>query len=234
MSAQTERRIIGDDYNHATDGEYKKLRDMAHKEYERRKELSQKSQQAYKSGDGAGAKQLSEEAKKHGEKMDQYNRQAAEYVFRENNTDSAHDEIDLHGLYVEEAEEFLGQRIQAAMQRGDPVVKAIVGKGLHSAGGVAKIKPAVEKLCNQHRLRHHIDPKNSGVMIIELPNGPQQPGQVYQQPGPQQQPHYQQQQHQNNYQGQGNQYHQQQQQGQGKNDNLLVNILCFCINKFLK
>ncbi|KAF5092204.1 hypothetical protein D0Z03_002980, partial [Geotrichum reessii] len=58
------------------------------------------SKEAYNNGDGAEAKRLSEKGKKHGAKMDEYNAQAAQFVFRENNADSAGDEIDLHGLYV--------------------------------------------------------------------------------------------------------------------------------------
>lgn len=48
--------------------------------------------------------------------MDQYNKQASEYIFRENNAPGrvADDTIDLHGQFVEEAEEILEQRIRHA------------------------------------------------------------------------------------------------------------------------
>ncbi|KAL9603990.1 MAG: hypothetical protein Q9219_000752 [cf. Caloplaca sp. 3 TL-2023] len=49
-----------------------------------------------------------------------YNKQAADFIFRENNAvgrvDS--DTIDLHGLYVHEAEEMLEQRIRYAQSTG--------------------------------------------------------------------------------------------------------------------
>lgn len=50
--------------------------------------------------------------------MDQYNKQASEYIFRENNAPGrvADDTIDLHGQFVEEAEEILEQRIRYAQQ----------------------------------------------------------------------------------------------------------------------
>ncbi len=53
--------------------------------------------------------------------MDQYNHQASDYIFRENNAPGrvAEDTIDLHGQFVEEAERILEQRITAARQRGD-------------------------------------------------------------------------------------------------------------------
>jgi DNA-nicking Smr family endonuclease len=76
--------------------------------------------QAYERGDGAAAHQLSEEGKSHAAKMDQYNKQASDYIFRENNAQGrvADDTIDLHGQFVEEAEQILEQRIKYAQQNG--------------------------------------------------------------------------------------------------------------------
>lgn len=52
--------------------------------------------------------------------MDQYNKQASDYIFRENNmmgqVDA--DTIDLHGQFVQEAEDILEQRIRYAQQNG--------------------------------------------------------------------------------------------------------------------
>jgi DNA-nicking Smr family endonuclease len=78
------------------------------------------SQEAYQRGDGGAAHQLSEEAKQHAAKMDQYNKQASDYIFRENNAPGrvADDTIDLHGQFVEEAEQILEQRIRYAQQNG--------------------------------------------------------------------------------------------------------------------
>jgi DNA-nicking Smr family endonuclease len=52
--------------------------------------------------------------------MDQYNKQASDYIFRENNAPGrvADDTIDLHGQFVEEAEHILEQRIRYAQQNG--------------------------------------------------------------------------------------------------------------------
>ena len=52
--------------------------------------------------------------------MEQYNKQASDYIFRENNAESrvASDTIDLHGQFVEEAEEILEARIKYAQQHG--------------------------------------------------------------------------------------------------------------------
>lgn len=42
--------------------------------------------------------ELSEKGKSHDQAAKMYNQQAADYVFRANNSRSAPDEIDLHGL----------------------------------------------------------------------------------------------------------------------------------------
>ena len=74
----------------------------------------------------------------------------------------------MHGLYVKEAITYTDRSIQEARGRGDSEIHFIVGmssysgcvifvstdpwystisgKGLHSKGGVAKLKPAIEEL----------------------------------------------------------------------------------------
>lgn len=80
-----------------------------------------------------------------------------------NPQDSNPGEIDLHGLYVKEAIAHTDDAIEQAKRKGDSEIHLIVGtlmlrvhksfteirpvgKGLHSQGGVAKIKPAIESL----------------------------------------------------------------------------------------
>ena len=100
------------------------------------------------------------------------------------------------------------RRIYYAVKTNQSHLNVIVGKGLHSANGVAKIKPAVDELCDQVGLNHYIDKKNSGVLVIDLKgvnldrlpsswaqgtNNVAPPQQAYHGTG---QPQYQQQQHQ--------------------------------------
>lgn len=58
--------------------------------------------------------------KAHGRKMEEYNKQASEFIFRENNAGGRvdPDTIDLHGQFVEEAEEILEERIKYAKAHG--------------------------------------------------------------------------------------------------------------------
>ncbi|EMG50563.1 hypothetical protein SBY92_001380 [Candida maltosa Xu316] len=230
------------DYNHATDSEYKRLRNEADKLYKKKQQLSQQSQQAYKSGDKQQAHELSEESKRVLSQAEECNRQAAQYVFRENNEDSGPDEIDLHGLYVKEAEWILERRIYHAVNTQQSHLNVIVGKGLHSANGVAKIKPAVDELCDKVRLNHYIDPKNAGVLVIDLKNvnvnqlpsdwsqglsNVSQPQQAYHGTG---QPQYNQQPQHNN------QYQQQPYNNNNNNNNnnglveLVLKLVCACFN----
>lgn len=227
----------GKAYNHATDNRYKQLRAKAEGLYDKRHKLSQQSQQAYKSGNKQKAHELSEQSKKLLTEAEYYNHQAAEYVFRENNTDSAEDEIDLHGLFVKEAVFFLQTRIAAEVQRNSSHLKVIVGKGLHSQNGIAKLKPAIDQMCTESRLKHYIDKDNTGVLVIDLRNThPDQipsswstggaagyPSLGYQgTSAPQYQPHHQQSHHQLSPQGfkTGNTF-----------VDLFIKVLCICINK---
>ena len=218
------------DYNHATDDTYKRLRAEASAFHDKKTALSKQSQSAYKQGNKAEAHELSVKSKQMMQKAIDADRKAAEYVFKENNADSAQDEIDLHGLYVLEAEWILQRRIAECARTNQLHLRVIVGKGLHSQNGIAKLKPAVDELCDKSGLRHHMDPKNSGVLVIDFTNSPDASvPDEWTQPGYPQQT-YQQPQYQQNYQ---QPYQQQPQQFDTGNGlvNALLKMFCACINK---
>ncbi|KAJ0386824.1 hypothetical protein COL922a_003598 [Colletotrichum nupharicola] len=175
MSSIPMNRLGGRAFHHAdnddddVEREYDRLRDLAREEANKRNQCFERSQQAYQSGDGAAAKELSNEGKRHAQKMEDYNRQASEYIFRENNaagrvTGSC---IDLHGQFVEEAERMLEQRIRADRDRGQEHLHAIVGKGNHSTGHVQKLKPRIEGLCRELGLKYSTE-ENAGRIYINL------------------------------------------------------------------
>ena len=125
--------------------------------------------------------------------MAQYNKQASDFIFRENNAPGrvAADTIDLHGQFVEEAEDILEERIRAAKGRGETHLHVIVGKGNHSPGHIQKIKPRVEKVCSEEGLQFHTE-HNEGRIYVNLTGGAVDMGAVngwqgYQQHGQQQQ-----------------------------------------------
>ncbi|KAH9485355.1 Smr domain-containing protein [Psilocybe cubensis] len=150
---------------------YVALRAQANEHGDLMAKCFRESHEAYSRGDGALAKELSNEGKDHQRKMEQLNKQASDFIF-----DSKPGEVDLHGLYVKEAIFRADQAIQQAKQRGQPQINFIVGKGLHSQGGVAKIKPAIEELIQRHNLVARIDPNNTGVLIVMLDSQPGQRG----------------------------------------------------------
>lgn len=118
--------------------------------------------------------------------MEQYNRQARDYIFRENNANGRveSDTIDLHGLFVEEAEDILEERIKAARSRGEDHLHVIVGKGNHSRNHVQKIKPRVEQVCRELGLQYQTE-ENEGRIYVNL-----QGGAVHNMPPPPQHPQY--------------------------------------------
>ena len=161
--------------NHAsadTEQEYDRLRDLARQEAAKRSSCFDRAHQAYESGDGARAHQLSEEGKQHAAQMDKYNRQARDFIFRENNAEGRvpGDTIDLHGLFVEEAEDVLEERIRAARSQGQTHLHVIVGKGNHSKNHVQKIKPRVEQVCREMGLQYATE-ENEGRMYVNLQGG---------------------------------------------------------------
>jgi DNA-nicking Smr family endonuclease len=224
--------------NQDAEAEYDRLRDMAREEAKKRNSCFDRSRAAYDAGDGAAAKELSNEGKAHGARMQDYNKQASEYIFRENNAHDrvAADTIDLHGQFVEEAEDILEDRIRAAQARGEGHLHVIVGRGNHSVNHVQKIKPRVEQVCRELGLQYRTE-ENAGRIYVNLTGGeavpppdhdPYQPQHHGGHGRPQQQHHHQQQQHHGGaggHHGQQQHHHQQQQQQPDEIEKLLGKLV---------
>ncbi|KAI0598547.1 Smr domain protein [Biscogniauxia sp. FL1348] len=169
-------QLGGKAFNHSVgndaEAEYDRLRDLARAEAAKRNSCFDRAHQAYERGDGAEAKELSNEGKRHAAQMDEYNKQASEYIFRENNAEGrvAADTIDLHGQFVEEAEDMLEQRIRHAQRQGQTHLHVIVGKGNHSANHVQKLKPRVEQVCRELGLQYATE-DNAGRIYVNLQGG---------------------------------------------------------------
>jgi len=100
--------------------------------------------------------------------MKRLNKTAASIIFKENNKARQGTTVDLHGLFVNEAVEYAKEQLRLATFRNEDMVSFIVGKGLHSDGGVPKLRPALEELCDERRLEHSLDPRNSGMLNVHL------------------------------------------------------------------
>ncbi|EJD52517.1 DUF1771-domain-containing protein [Auricularia subglabra TFB-10046 SS5] len=168
------RKGVNENLENQRNPYYTDLRDRANAAGDAMARAFRESQEAYQAGDGARAKALSDEGKARRAEMDALNLEASDWIFKENNTDSEPGEIDLHGLYVKEAIRYADLSIQDARQRGDPEIRFIVGKGMHSKSGVGKLRPAIEELMQKHQLVPEIDPRNAGVLVVQLGGAPRE------------------------------------------------------------
>ncbi|KAF9278320.1 hypothetical protein BGZ88_000634 [Linnemannia elongata] len=152
--------------------DHEHYRSEARKNAVMRQEYSQQSQAAYKSGNGAKAKELSLKAKEYGREMDRCNNMARDMVFKLNNTNRPSNELDLHGLKVREALDITRERLTKFVKNKEPNLIIIVGRGNNSINGVAKIKPAVTELVNEFHIKATPNKPNQGCIWIE-PAGPE-------------------------------------------------------------
>ncbi|GAA6011219.1 hypothetical protein JCM11491_006761 [Sporobolomyces phaffii] len=156
------------DMSNAQNAHYVELRNKAIHEGDLMAKCFADSQRAYTSGDGNAAHNLSLEGKEHQRMKEQYNDQAAQWIFNENNKVQPVGSVDLHGLYVQESIEFTERAIDNARNQGLSELRVIVGKGNHSPSHVAKLKPAITSLMSRKRLTAHLDPHNAGVLVVQL------------------------------------------------------------------
>ncbi|ETW80413.1 hypothetical protein HETIRDRAFT_320784 [Heterobasidion irregulare TC 32-1] len=129
--------------------------------------------QAYRRGDRREAKRLSFMIKQKKEEAERLNTTAAERIFKgESNANNRRaNDVDLHGLYVQEAIKFAEASITVSQSRGFSTLKLIVGKGLHTSDGIAKVKPAIEKMLERRGLVVAEQRGNAGALIVQLDSG---------------------------------------------------------------
>ena len=94
------------------------------------------SKQAYASGDGGRAHDLSAEGKQHQANKERLNLQAAQWIFDQNNSRQPNGTIDLHGLYVQESITMTERAIANARSQGLGELRVIVGKGKQNGSGL--------------------------------------------------------------------------------------------------
>ena len=161
--------------NEADKAECDRLGALAKAEDVKRSELLTRSQMAHRAGDRDAARVLSKQGKVHGARRDSYSAQARDLIFRANNRCLPLDTIDLHGLYVKEAKEFLTARIDATAAEvrhdSERPLCVIVGRGNHSTNGERKLAPAVEHICRARGLQFCEDETNPGRILISLRPG---------------------------------------------------------------
>lgn len=77
-------------------------------------------------------------------------------------------QLDLHGLRVKEAVEAVEKALVRGRTAGQSRLVLVVGRGLHSAGGMAKLRPAMQSLLMRHNLRATVGVPNEGCITVEF------------------------------------------------------------------
>ncbi|KAJ7040307.1 hypothetical protein C8F04DRAFT_1083126 [Mycena alexandri] len=114
------------------------------------------------------ARKLAKQGREHQQSSETLNKTACDMIFNDINQDREPNEVDLHGLFVKEAELKVAEAVLAAEQRGDVEVRFIVGQGIHSSDG-PRLKPALVYYIGQMPGRSvHPDPRNAGVLVVPL------------------------------------------------------------------
>ncbi|CAF93506.1 unnamed protein product, partial [Tetraodon nigroviridis] len=145
------------EYQDTVDPEYEDFRAEASLQRRRQLESFAKAAEAFKQGRKEVASFYAQQGHVHGKLMREANHRAAVHIFeRVNSSLLPQNILDLHGLHVDEALDHLVQVLQektTAYEKGlcRPQLSVITGRGNHSQGGVARIRPAViNYLTNAH------------------------------------------------------------------------------------
>ncbi|XP_051020705.1 NEDD4-binding protein 2 [Acomys russatus] len=139
--------------------EYDDYRAEAFLHQQKRMQCYSKAKEAYRLGKKNVATFYAQQGSLHEQKMKEANHLAAVEIFEKVNASLLPQNVlDLHGLHVDEAIEHLTtvlhQKTEEFKQSGGkPYLSVITGRGNHSQGGVARIKPAVIKYLTSHSFR---------------------------------------------------------------------------------
>ena len=153
--------------------EIKQARDEADDWAQKRKMVSEQSQAAYKRGEKAKAKQLSNESKMYAEKMEKANWRAARAILKPQKSKQT-GKLDLHGLYAEEAKvatlEFLNHWKDLPKHNRPETVQIITGAGNHSKiKGRPVIRPEVENILKIRELDYNLMNGNGAFLVYVNP-----------------------------------------------------------------
>ncbi|TMW62997.1 hypothetical protein Poli38472_005615 [Pythium oligandrum] len=134
----------------AVTAQYKQLREEAYELACARNRCFMGATQAYRNGNKSLAKSLSSQGHDYNDKMKRCHFLAASQIFEARNPKSqlyTDHLMDLHGLHVAEAVEFLAQMLPQLADDGLESIYLVTGSGHHSKGptGNARLLPAVEQ-----------------------------------------------------------------------------------------
>lgn len=158
--------LFRNDHKARRDNDPELLRSEASDLFARSKILAQRSQEAYRNGNKKEAHELSLEKKRLIELAEERNRQASNAVLHQMNRARPENELDLHGLYVEEAILAVRRRLESRDDFSDLII--ITGRGNRSQGQVAKIKPAIIEFLSENGYNFIPNDPNDGCIKVKL------------------------------------------------------------------
>ncbi|KAM9381820.1 NEDD4-binding protein 2 [Phaethornis superciliosus] len=139
--------------------QYDDLRAEAFCHQQKRQECLRKAGEAYHMGMKPVAAFYAHQGRLHEQKMKEANHAAALQIFEKANTSLLPmNVLDLHGLHVDEAVNHLSRVLQEKSEEyqqtgGKAYLCVITGRGSHSQGGVARIRPAAIRYLTSHNFR---------------------------------------------------------------------------------
>ncbi|NXP55642.1 N4BP2 protein, partial [Heliornis fulica] len=139
--------------------QYEDLRAEAFCHQQKRRECLIKAGEAYRMGMKSVAAFYAHQGRLHEQKMKEANHAAAVQIFEKTNASLLPmNVLDLHGLHVDEAVNQLSRVLQEKTEEyqqtgGKPYLCVITGRGSHSQGGVARIRPASIRYLTSHNFR---------------------------------------------------------------------------------
>eukprot|EP01114_Cavostelium_apophysatum_P015460 TRINITY_DN4207_c0_g3_i2.p1 TRINITY_DN4207_c0_g3~~TRINITY_DN4207_c0_g3_i2.p1 ORF type:complete len:305 (+),score=84.91 TRINITY_DN4207_c0_g3_i2:232-1146(+) len=161
--AEHQKKVDGHEaVSQATEKIYAKYQTDIDRAAKKRSECFDQAEKEYANGHKDKAAQLRKEAKEQTAIMEELQKKASTEIFESLNKQYKDGTtIDLHGLHVETALQFLEERINSLRSKGVKELLIIYGAGNHSKKEVgARIKPEVQKFL-----------KEKGISSTEINNG---------------------------------------------------------------
>ncbi|KAM9857245.1 NEDD4-binding protein 2 [Aulostomus maculatus] len=159
-------------YQDTQDPDYADFRAEANLQRERQLESFSKAKEAYNQGRKEVASFYTQQGQMHGLRMREANHRAAVQIFeRVNSSLLPKNILDLHGLHVNEALMHLAQVLKDKSREHQqglcrPQLSVITGRGNHSQGGVARIRPAVKSYLTSNHYR--FTEPTQGLLSVSL------------------------------------------------------------------
>lgn len=159
--------VVSKDYQDGAEPEYEDYRGEANIHFRLRHECFQKAREAYRRGLKQVASFYSQQGHQHTQKIKEANMRASEHILADRNADLEKNmTLDLHGLHVEEAIAALKRIIPQKEKERCKRLTVITGRGSHSRGGVARLRPSVKAyLSNNYYSYTEVQ---SGVFNVSL------------------------------------------------------------------